>query len=400
MTSKRAWEAYPSTYRAREMGILTHWIQAGESGAVVGLAGVGKSNLLGFLCHCSEIVIASPSRGRSIGLAPILVDLNNLPDNDPSTFYRVVLRSLYEARAQLAAVEQSLPTAVQELYRKVEGRTDPFLSQSALREVLGSFKENGARLVLVMDPFDQFCQTAATQVLDTLRGLRDSFKATLSYIVGLRQELAYLRDPVELGELYEILDTHVCRVGPMECEDARWVISQVEDGMGCSFTDEQAGQLIDLTGGYPALLRTASLWLAQASPMPDAAAWKEQLLARPAMQSRLEEMWQGLTGEEQAALSVLCTALSSPSEQERQKSIAQVEGKHRRALDRLQARRLCDETNAGWRIFPLFAAFVAGVERISGGRIWLDAYTDRFFQGDKELTPRGGCAAAGQIRLL
>ena len=339
MVSKRAWETYPRTYRAREIEILADWIRAGESGSVVGLAGAGKSNLLGFLCHQPQ-TIAERYLQNSFKLALILVDLNNLPGNDLSTSYRVILRSLYEARVQLATIEESLPDSVQDLYRKVEDKTDPFMSQSALREVLLSFREKGARLVLVLDPFDRYCRAVTTQVLDTLRGLRDSFKTTLSYIVGLRHELAYIRDPLELGELYEILDTHVCWLGPMQREDARWVISQVEEEMDQSFDDEQAEWLIHLTGGYPALLRVASLWLAQVSPIPDVDVWEKKLLAESSVQNRLNDVWQGLTGEEQAALSVLRTALSIASERERQNSIKQIEEKHQNALVRLQAKRL------------------------------------------------------------
>jgi ABC-type lipoprotein export system ATPase subunit len=56
MVSKRAWETYPRTYRSKEIKILTDWIRTGESGSVMGLAGVGKSNLLGFLCHRSQMI--------------------------------------------------------------------------------------------------------------------------------------------------------------------------------------------------------------------------------------------------------------------------------------------------------------------------------------------------------
>lgn len=386
MVSKRAWETYPRTYRAREIEILADWIRAGESGSVVGLAGAGKSNLLGFLCHQPQ-TIAERYLQNSFKLALILVDLNNLPGNDLSTSYRVILRSLYEARVQLATIEESLPDSVQDLYRKVEDNTDPFMSQSALREVLLSFREKGARLVLVLDPFDRYCRTVTTQVLDTLRGLRDSFKTTLSYIVGLRHELAYIRDPLELGELYEILDTHVCWLGPMQREDARWVISQVEEEMDQSFDDEQAEWLIHLTGGYPALLRVASLWLAQVSPIPDVDVWEKKLLAESSVQNRLNDVWQGLTGEEQAALSVLRTALSIASERERQNSIKQIEGKHQNALVRLQAKRLCTKADAGWKILsPLLTTFIAGVKHTSAGKIWHDPRTDRFFQGERELT--------------
>ena len=57
--------------------------------------------------------------------------------------------------------------------------------------------------------------------MDNLRGLRDSFKTTLSYLIGLRHEVAYIRSPAELGELYEIVDTYQCWLGAMERDDAR-----------------------------------------------------------------------------------------------------------------------------------------------------------------------------------
>jgi DNA helicase HerA-like ATPase len=225
MVSRRAWEAYPATYREREVEILANWVRMGESGSVVGSAGAGKSNLLGFLCARPEVITRRFVSPHPLALALVLVDLNGLPSSDLSTFYRVIMRSLYEARAWLAAAEPSLPPAVEALYRKAEAQTDPFVSQSALREALLAFRERDIRLVLALDPFDAFCRAAPTQVLDTLRGLRDSFKGTLSYLVGLRRELVYLRDPAELGELYELLDTHVCWLGPMERQDARWVIA-------------------------------------------------------------------------------------------------------------------------------------------------------------------------------
>lgn len=384
--SRRAWEKYPQTYRAREMEILADWIRAGESSSIVGLAGAGKSNLLGFLCSQPQVITERYLQDSSLKLALVLVDLNNLPSNDLATFYRVVLRSLNEARAQLADIEKSLSDAVHDLYHKVEEKTDPFVSQSALREVLLSFRENKVRLVLVLDPFDQFCRAVTTQILDNLRGLRDSFKTTLSYIVGLRRELTYLRDPVELGELYEILDTHVCWLGPMQREDARWVISQVEGGMEQSFNNEQVEWLIDLTGGYPALLRVASLWLAQSLTISDMALWEKRLLDEPSIQIRLNDLWQGLTSEEQAALAVLQTVLKIKADDKRREGLRQVGEKYRHTFDRLQSKQLCNITDANLEIFSsLFAQFIAGVTGVGAGKIRHDPSTERFFRGDQEL---------------
>jgi hypothetical protein len=387
MVSKRSWAAYPTTYRAREMKMLAGWIQAGESGSIIGLAGAGKSNLLGFLSHRPEAAMRQYLLDDFGPLALVQVDLNNLPGYDLSTFFRVILRSLYETRESLAEIEASLATSVETLYRKVEEKTDPFLSQSALREALLLFQEQAIRLVLVLDPFDQFCATATSQVLDNLRGLRDSFKDTLSFLIGLRHEVAYIRNPVELGELFEIVDTHQCWLGPMDKGDARWVISQVEATTGQSFSQTQVDRLIELTGGYPALLRAASLWLAQVSPVPDIDTWADQLLAEASIQNRLKELRQGLTGEEEAALSVLQMALMMASARDRQENVRQISQKYQETLVRLQVKGLCQQTEPGWRFFsPLLARFVAEMEGVSAGKVWREPTTQRFFLGERELT--------------
>ena len=109
MASKRDWKAYPATYRAREIKQLAGWIQAGESGSIIGLPGAGKSNLLGFLSHRPDVLEQYLPNTQS-KLVLVWVDLNNMPDSDLATFFRVVLRSFYEARTRLAAIEESLGT--------------------------------------------------------------------------------------------------------------------------------------------------------------------------------------------------------------------------------------------------------------------------------------------------
>lgn len=150
---------YPTDYRAKEVATIARWIRAGESGSVIGFGGVGKSNFLGFLCQRTE-ALAKQIDSAERNLVLVLVDLNNLPNDDLSTFYRVILRSLYEAQLQRSPLDSNLVEMVERLYRKVEEKTDPFLAQSALREILLRFQAAKTRVVLVFDPFDRFCQTA------------------------------------------------------------------------------------------------------------------------------------------------------------------------------------------------------------------------------------------------
>lgn len=383
MTSKRSWRAYPATYRDTEIAILADWVRAGESGSLIGLPGSGKSNLFGFLSRQPE-AIRRALTGSDLELIPVYVDLNNLPDNELATFYRVILRALYEANPHVANVDNALAGAIEALYQKVEDKTDPFLAQSALREILLRFQAGDICLLLMLDPFDQFCRTAPAKILDNLRGLRDSFKTTLCYLVGLRYELAYLRAPQELGELYELLDMHMVWLGPMGPTDGQWVIAQCEEATGHTFSEAEQERLIDLTGGYPVWLRAASMWLAMAPVPLQPEAWLEALLAEAGMRNRLNEVWLALTGEERLALLTLLNQRppgAAPPGRGTDDSPV---------LARLQQKRICRPHPATGRpdIFsPLLAAYIRRFETNDRGKIWLRATDDVILSGSDTLEP-------------
>ena len=370
------------------MAVLASWIQAGEGGSVIGLAGAGKSNLLGFLCNRPEVLRSYLPDGVP-PIALVWVDLNSLPASGgadvEASLYRVVLRALYEARAQLSSVEHSLPESVRAVYRRVEDKIDIFLTQSALRETLFLFQDKGPRLVLVLDPFDTFCRTAPVHVLDSIRGLRDSFKDTLSCVVGLRKELALLRDPADMGELYEILDTHQCPVGAMEPEDARWVVRQVEETTGHSFGATQSGRLIELSGAYPSLLRAASLWLAGAPSPPPETDWAECLLAERSVRHRLEELWAGLSEEEQRALSEV-QRLSSGGRSSHDRAVEGLRQQHGKVLAHLSTLGLCEPAGDGWCVRgELLARYVRRAAVQTVDEIWLDEETGELHRGRDPL---------------
>ena len=399
MAANRSWAVYSPTYRAREMEILAGWIQTGLSGAVVGAGGTGKSNLMGFLSHRPDALQPYlDARAGSPEIVVVPMDLNNLPANTPSTFYRVVLRSFYEIRARF---EPSLQQQVTQLYLENRAERDPFLSQSALRELLLTFQAQQIRVVLVMDRFDYFCQIATPQLTNTLRGLRDSFKDTLCYIVGMRHEIVYLAEvdiSSQLGELYELLDTHVCWVGPMDAADARQLIAQETEGkIPHPWPEETLNYLLNLTGGYPALLKASCHWWLNATAQADSQPWQDRLLVDPSIQYRIEEILAGLTQEERlvvAEVALLDTEAQRqhpkkmrPSGKGGDNRFEQLAKQHGQTLARLVSRGVCRRVDSGWQVVgELVAAYVAGQEEQAGGKIWLDSKTGELYRGQASIT--------------
>lgn len=377
------WQEHPPTYRQGEMQQLARWIKAGASGSVIGLRGSGRSNLLGFLCHRPEVLRGYlPESGVPLLLVP--VDLNNVPDASLATFYRVLLRSFYEVRI---AIPNDLRALVSQLFFENRAALDAFLPQSAMRELLFHFQARAMRVVLVLDRFDAFCRMITPELGDTLVGLRDSFRDTLSYIVGVRQSLVYLDTLALASDLVRILTTHTCTLGPLCPADARQMILRRTRSGGIAPGEQEIAEMMALTGGYPTLLKALCEWWLLTPTRPPVAQWFSTLVAAPAFQRRLDDLWAGLTQEEQQTLAELAAGRAPKPDGSASRRHPQ-----RDALQTLIAKGLCQAHTDGWRLFgTLFQAYVEWQGATSHGAIWLDEATGMLHQGHiplEQLSPK------------
>jgi hypothetical protein len=211
-----------------------------------------------------------------------------------------------------------------------------------------------------------------------------------------------------LGDMYVLLDRYVCWVGPMVEADARQLMAQELGTVPASgpaveklektipLAEEKIQLLLALTGRFPALLKAACHWWLVAKEKPALSDWTEVLLADRTLQYRLEELWAGLTQEEQLVLSEVqklqVRAVSSEDGEEQtqndQKKLAKAfEGLNKQSgpvLARLIDKGLCRQTEPGWGLVgDLLAAYVTQVEGRGRGKIWSD--TAEFYQGQTPL---------------
>lgn len=395
MIANRTWLSYPPSYRAREMKRLAGWISSWESGSVVGLPGIGRSNLLGFLCYRPEVIQNYlPPQANSVIL--ISVDLNNLPANNLATLYRVILRAFYRVCGQF---DQTLQQNITTIYQENRTEQDPFLTQSALQELLLLCQAQRKQVVLVMNRFDIFCQMATPPMVNTLRGLRDDFKDTLCYIAGMTQEVAYLPDSTVLGHMYELLDNYICWVGAMNGNDAQSLIDRATCTAPRPPTKVEVAAMLSLTGAYPALLRATCHWWRNTEQKPAPTEWEASLLAERSIQHRLKKIWDGLTQEEQFVVSelqklqgVAVSDEANGNQATKKKSKKPGKGlrdfakQHQDILNRLAIKGICWQTETGWQIAAdLIVTYIAQVEGRGRGRIWLDEKTGEIYQGQTLL---------------
>jgi hypothetical protein len=312
------------------------------------------------------------------------MDLNNLPDNTLAALFRVILRTFYEHRARFDAALHPLIT---QLYLENRAATDPFLSQSALRELLIELQQRRHRVIFVLDRFDLFCRMLTPEMGDVLRGFRDGFKSTLSYIASMRVGLAYVPEPDLLGDLHRLLDQHTCYVGPMNRQDTDDTIARRVQVVDQQPTPEEYAEIWQLTGGYPALVMVTCRWWLTHPARPPLAEWRAALFQEESVRHRLADIWSGLTQEEQLVLAEVQKGTLLDA-----KLRAAIAQRYASTLTHLIAQGFCRATPAGQELFSqLFADYVATVGGRSRGRIWLDGETDTLYHGETlldTLTPK------------
>jgi Transcriptional regulatory protein, C terminal len=243
------WDAYPSNYRAAEVTALLRATQAGESAAVLGLSGAGKSNLLGFLANTQS----TPKHQF------LLIDSNRLPDYTHAAFLRLMRRALGDT--QPATPETELDA--------LDAALTPALTGSSLCFLLD---------LSLLDRTGLISGSASHALFNNLRALRDAHKFQLTFVTASRHPL-----PADT-EFAELIHANTLTLGCLSESDSRWNVTRFMERKGLRWPQTVIDSLIRLSRGYPSLLRAVCEAYAQ-SPSLDS------LPSHPAVQQRAAEFW-------------------------------------------------------------------------------------------------------------
>ena len=297
------WLAYPATYRQVTMTTLAYWCAMGASGLVLGLAGSGVSSLLRYFVRRPDRA-ASYLPVRQYALLPIWVELQPMVEPPPVILYRLLLRGILEATAQHAS---QLPPDLRQMGQDHLYHDDALVLQTTLFAVLAHYQAIQVKLVLVIDRIDLLVGNSQRLLGDSLRALRDRFRTTVIYLVGMRITPTYLDTIAALGDWGRLLSTHLCVVGGLSAQDSAFVIAHHTQAAQHQPTAADIAQFLALSGGYPTLLKAVVHWWLTHTPRLPSVEWGEALRQEPGIQLRLREIGRGLSVQEREVLQRVIT---------------------------------------------------------------------------------------------
>jgi DNA-binding winged helix-turn-helix (wHTH) protein len=237
--SEHPWAQHPSDYRKEEVQHLLTLLGAGECVSLIGISGMGKSNLLGFLAYR-----ASPQEKH--GPICILVDCNRLSKFESHEFFQLASDRLQPLLASHNIQEEETPT-------------DPFDRLNC--KVASIIEASPKILALLMDGFDDLAKAVDRGFFNQLRSMRDSYKYRLSFLLATRQPLVNITGADKIREFEDLIVSNQIWLPPLSIEDAYWTIKRMEERLGLSFDKNARQNLLTLSGHHPGLLKAlAAAW--------------------------------------------------------------------------------------------------------------------------------------------
>ena len=379
----------PLTYRAEIVAPLLTSLNAGECCSVVGINGVGKTNLLQQLRRPEVIAHYVPDAAP---LVFINLDTNLLTASDGWGFFEGLAEALVTGLAAVPALYGAVHAELATTHTAI--LATPGAYPTALRHTTAALALLLAhtRVVIIFDEFDPLFMHVPESVLRNLRGLRDRHKYRLMYLTLTRERLVTLRDPTDWEAVEPFVELFTLRelgLHPLAEADAAHELAHFAARHNHTLAAATIQYGMRLGGGHPALLRA----LAQAAVAGiDLALTPQTILTHmPALRDECLKIWNDLSGDERDALWHVQGGGSFP---------------HATHADLLLKGLLRPDGQGQFVLFsPLLTAVVAGeiaraaVAPSDEGQapIRLDQATQRVWLYDEEIGDR---LSATQIRLL
>lgn len=327
--------------------LLTN-LHRGECCAVVGVGSCGKSRLLLHLARPETLDyhLGDTAHDQVI----ITIQSNGLMGKTPWHVYEGIARSLDEAlNTSDHPVIERARRDLEPMYKTIVEEKE--LAFKHLMAGLTFLLENSRlKLTLCFDEFDFVFEQFDAQLFRNLRALRNRSKYQLTYLVAVRKQLPYQRDPAtwpDVEEFYELFADNTFAIGPYDERDAKEMIDDLEKRYEYKLKTDTRDLLIYASGGHSGLIGASFRYLEAAKAMPLTARDIDAMLVND--QTNWKEcvkIWESLVTDERNAISRMARGARQTREDQN-------------ALASLKSKGLIRDTERGNAVIfsPIFFAF-------------------------------------------
>ncbi len=243
------------TYRQDEIELIVRMARRGESLGFVGLAGIGKSNIVNFL---REVERHAPQLGQDVSQLHFPIVGATEWQQTPLSLWKIMLDALTQAI-------QKLPPPPDEGKIIHIAEEERILNTLRLR-LQWLCVELGHQVMFVLDDFDNILEIGPLPMLERLNGLRsESNSEGLSYLVftkRLPHVLGRNHDLEHESKFYDLFRHNIYALEPFSPEDAFQMLKHLNEVADNPLRERDLAEIRQLAGGHAQLLKVVfNVWL-------------------------------------------------------------------------------------------------------------------------------------------
>lgn len=283
---------YPEKTRFSEIEKIISYIKEGKSCQVIGLPGVGRSNLFGLLSFNRNI--------RKIHLREnqkwfhfIYSDFSEVKGRSLLDVNKFLFLSLVNSLRERKMEEEH--KQIQKIFKE-HSLNDELILFQGLKEAIDYLAiEKELTFTFLFDRFEEYVHDVGNEFFANLRILRNRAKYRFSAVFSLNRPLDSLLDPATFAQFYEFLADNIVYLSIYDPEGLSFRIEYLERVSNKKIPKETVKEVLRLSGGHGKLVRTSL----ESIPEIKDQELKDFLLSRKNVEGALLEIWQSLTVEEQ-----------------------------------------------------------------------------------------------------
>lgn len=311
---------YPPESRSAEIEKIIKFAKEGKSVQLIGLPGVGRSNLLGLLSFNKNV------RKKHLGenqkwfhFIPVnFSEIKNRTHYEATKFIFLSLveslreRKQHKTEGSSFAAEDSFD-ALNSIFKESSETNDEMVLFQGLKRATDFLCiEKELTIVFLFDRFEEYIPMLNAEFFSNLRALRNRAKYRFSVVFSIPRLLEDIIEPILFADFYEFLVDNVVYLPIADKPGLDFRISYLEKISGKHIENSLIEEITLLTGGHGKLTRIALESLIgngdearigdekrKTSSEPSLVALTKFLLSQKAIHGALYEIWTSLLPSEQ-----------------------------------------------------------------------------------------------------
>ena len=293
---------YPDTTRFKEIEKILQYVKEGNSCQLIGIPGVGRSNLLGLLAYNRTVRIRHLGENQKWFHFVLLnfSEIRNKPLLEATKF--IFLGLLDSLRERQMNDEYKI---VDKLFKESIKINDELVIFAGLKKTIDFLAiEKELTVVFLFDRFEEYVQMLTPDFFANLRVLRNRAKYRFSVVFATSRPVEEILEPTFFADFYEFMAGKIVYLSIYDKPGLDFRISYLEKITGKKIETKIIQEVFGLTGGHGNLTRHC-LEAILAENQKNKEGLNEFLLKQKPVRSALFGIWNALNPHEQNILSLL-----------------------------------------------------------------------------------------------